>query len=61
MSQAKRENIASYILTDIHIITIDYTTKWTKAGRGGRVDSMSARCAGGLPIEFRHPTSATSM
>ena len=29
------------------------------AGRGGRVDSTSAYCAGGLPIESRHPTSAT--
>ena len=32
-----------------------------KASRGSRMDSTSAHCAGGLPIESRHPTSATCM
>ena len=32
-----------------------------KAGHGGRVDSMSAYYAGGLPIESRQPTSVTNM
>ena len=32
-----------------------------KAGRGSRVESTSAHCAGGLPIESRQPTSVTNV
>ena len=32
-----------------------------QAGRGSRVESISAHCAGGLPIEYRHPTSVTNV
>ena len=31
------------------------------AGRGSRVESTSAHCAGGLPIESRQPTSVTNV
>ena len=37
----------------------NFKTLCPRAGRGGRVDSMSAYYVVGLPIESRQPTSAT--
>ena len=34
---------------------------WDSAGRGGRVDSMSAYYTGGLPIESQQPTSVRNV
>ena len=39
--------------------TTFYTSKDLSPGRGDRVNSVSAYCAGGLPFESRQPTSAT--
>ena len=39
----------------------DLQTNGRKAGGGSRVESTSAHCAGGLPIESRQPTSVTNM
>ena len=42
-------------------LCISETNYEIEAGRGSRVESMSAHCVGGLPIESRQPTSVTNV
>ena len=48
-------------ISGIHHMQGKRLTQTLKAGRGGRVDSQSAYCAGGIKIKSWHPTSDTCM
>ena len=50
------QNIVILVLFFLSSLTKFATTE---AGRGSRVDSTFAYCAGGLPIVSQYPTSAT--
>ena len=47
----------------IHVIQVVICVRvyfdWSRVGRGGRVNKVSTYCAGGLPVDSWHPTSAT--